>query len=76
MPADRAATVWWATFVPSKSPIPEFGQDGYHVAWVDTEAGREQILVDGARPEPGARGRIVVRRLGESSVEMFVEHPA
>ncbi|MCV7060655.1 hypothetical protein H7I76_09215, partial [Mycolicibacterium vaccae] len=35
-----------------KSPYPDHGQDGYSVAWVDTDAGRFQVLVDGARPAP------------------------
>lgn len=71
-----AATVWSSTFVPSKSPYPEFGQDGYSVAWVDTDAGRFQVLVDGARPEPGAIGRLVTQTLGDDAVEMFMADPA
>ncbi|HZN81290.1 MAG TPA: hypothetical protein VFC01_16615 [Mycobacterium sp.] len=69
------ATVWSSTFVPSKSPFPEFGQDGYAVAWVDTEDGRFQVLVDGARPVPGTVGRLVSATLGEDAIEMFVADP-
>jgi hypothetical protein len=76
MPAERAATVWAATFVPSRSPIAEFGQDGYSVAWVDSAEGRQQVLVDGARPAPGTRGRIVESKLGDETLEMFVADPA
>lgn len=70
------ATVWSSTFVPSKSPYPEFGQDGYSVAWVDTEAGRLQVLVDGQRPAPGTTGRLVHTTLGEDAIEMFVADPS
>jgi hypothetical protein len=68
--------VWAATYVPSKSPIPGFGQEGYSVAWVDTADGREQVLVAGARPEPGASGRIVMTPLGDANVALFVADPA
>ncbi|AKK29489.1 hypothetical protein [Mycobacterium sp. EPa45] len=71
-PPDRPATVWSSTFVPSKSPLAGFGTDGYSVAWVDTPAGRLQVLVDGDRPEPGTEGNIVNRRLDDEQVEMFV----
>lgn len=66
-----SATVWSATFVPSPSPYPDFGQDGYSVAWVDTDSGRLQVLVDGARPAPGTTGRLVQLPLGEASVDCF-----
>lgn len=70
-PPDRAATVWSSTFIPSKSPFPEYGPEGFSVAWVDTADGRLQVLVDGARPAPGTAGRLVTRTLGEQPVEMF-----
>lgn len=75
MRSERTATVWAATFVPSKSPIPEFGQEGYSVAWVDTADGREQVLVAGTRPAPGVTGRIVMTPLGEANVPLFVADP-
>ncbi len=68
--------MWSSTFVPSKSPYPEFGQDGYSVAWVDTDAGRFQVLVKGAQPVPGTIGRLVTQTLGDDAVEMFVADPA
>ena len=71
-PPDRPATVWASTFVPSKSPLAGFGPDGYSVAWVDTPSGRFQVLVDGDRPAPGTEGNIVIRRLDDEHVEMFV----
>jgi hypothetical protein len=46
------------------------------VAWVDTEDGRFQVLVDGARPVPGTVGRLVSATLGEDAIEMFVADPA
>jgi hypothetical protein len=70
---ETAARVWSSTFVPSKSPYPDYGQDGYSVAWVDTATGRIQVLVDGPRPAPGAAGRIVTKSMGDDAVEMFVE---
>ncbi len=70
------ATVWSSTFVPSKSPIPEYGQEGYSVAWVDTTAGRCQILVVGTAPSPGAQGQIEELTMGEETIEVFVEDPA
>jgi hypothetical protein len=73
---EAPASVWSSTFVPSKSPYPEYGQQGYSVAWVDTAAGRLQVLVDGPRPAPGAIGRIVTKSLGDDTVEMFVADPA
>ncbi len=73
MSTPNRARVWSSTFVPSKSPFPEYGQDGYSVAWVDTTTGRIQVLVDGPRPAPGAAGRIVSKSLGDDAVEMFVE---
>jgi hypothetical protein len=76
MPSEGTATVWAATFVPSKSPITGFGQEGYSVAWVDTPNGREQVLVSGSRPAPGAKGRIIVMSLGEEQVPVFVTDPA
>jgi hypothetical protein len=72
MSSERPATVFAATFVPSKSPIPEFGQEGYSVAWVDTAEGREQVLVSGTRPAPGSTGRVVMTVLGDSDVALFV----
>ena len=74
--SDRPATVWSSTFIPSKSPYPEFGQDGYSVAWVDTADGRLQVLVDGARPVPGTTGRLVRATLGADDVEMFTADPS
>ncbi len=71
-PPERPATVWSSTFVPSKSPLAGFGTEGYSVAWVDTPTGRFQVLVDGVRPEPGTEGTIVVRKLDDQPVEMFV----
>jgi hypothetical protein len=70
------ATVWSSTFVPAKSPHPEFGQDGYSVAWVDTGAGRLQVLVDGARPDPGTAGVLVTTTLGDEAVQVFVADPS
>ena len=75
-PPDSTASVWSATFVPSKSPFPEYGREGYSVAWVDTATGRIQVLVDGPRPAPGVRGTIVARSLGDDTVQMFVSDPA
>jgi len=75
-PADLAATVWASTFVPSKSPIPGYGQDGYSVAWVDTPDGRLQVLVSGPRPAPGTVGRIVEQTLGETKILLFDADPA
>ncbi|TRW76758.1 hypothetical protein FK535_27485 [Mycolicibacterium sp. 018/SC-01/001] len=66
-----SATVWSATFVPSPSPYPDFGQNGYSVAWIDTDRGRLQVLVDGARPSPGTSGRLIEMRLGEESIDVF-----
>jgi hypothetical protein len=76
MPSEQIATVWAATFVPSKSPIPGFGQEGYSVAWVDTSDGREQVLVSGPRPAKGTTGRVIVTSLGEDQVALFVADPA
>lgn len=70
--SEHSATVWSSTFVPSKSPYPEFGSDGYSVAWVDTEDGRLQVLVEGDRPAPGTQGRLVATALGDDEVQMFV----
>ena len=74
--SEKRATVWSSTFVPSKSPYPEFGQDGYSVAWVDTSEGRFQVLVHGARPVPGTVGRLVAATLGGDAIEMFVADPS
>ena len=68
---DRPARVWSSTFIPSKSPYPQYGADGYSVAWVDTNEGRLQVLVDGARPMPGTRGRLVAHPLDNEAVDMF-----
>lgn len=68
--------MWASTFVPSRSPIPGFGQEGYCVAWVDTRDGRVQLLVAGPRPGPGVVGRIVERKLGEADVLLFEADPA
>lgn len=73
---ESSATVWSSTFVPAKSPYPEFGQDGYSVAWVDTAAGRLQVLVEGDRPTPGTTGRLTRAVLGADDVEMFVADPS
>ncbi len=71
MSADRPATVWASTFVPGKSPIPGYGEDGYSVAWVDTPDGRLQVLVSGPRPAPGTVGRVVEETLGDDTVILF-----
>ena len=71
MSADRPATVWASTFVPGKSPIPGYGQDGYSVAWVDTSDGRLQVLVSGPRPAPGTVGRVVDKTLGDDTIIVF-----
>lgn len=71
MSADRPATVWASTFVPGKSPIPGYGQDGYSVAWVDTSDGRLQVLVSGPRPVPGTVGLIVEKTLGDDTIILF-----
>lgn len=76
MPADRPATVWASTFVPSKSPLADFGQDGYSVAWIDTVDGRRQVLVSGPRPGPGTTGHLIESTLGDADVELFVADPA
>ena len=76
MSPERTATVWAATFVPSKSPIPGYGQEGYSVAWVDTVDGREQVLVAGPRPSPGVTGRLVMTSMGEMKVAVFEAKPA
>lgn len=73
---EGTATVWSSTFVPSKSPYPEFGQDGYSVAWVDCDGGRFQVLVRGPRPAPGIQGSIVAAPLGDEEVDMFVADPS
>ncbi|OBI67222.1 hypothetical protein [Mycobacterium sp. E796] len=71
MSADRPATVWASTFVPGKSPIPGYGQDGYSVAWVDTSDGRLQVLVSGRRPAPGTVGRIVEKTWEDNIIVLF-----
>jgi hypothetical protein len=71
-PHDRPATVWSSTFIPSKSPLPDFGAEGYSVAWVDSSTERLQVVVDGARPTPGTAGQLVVRTFDDETVEMFV----
>lgn len=76
MPIEGPATVWSSTFVPSKSPIPDYGQQGYSVAWVDTAKGRCQILVAGAAPAPGAQGHIEELTIGDTTIELFVEDRA
>lgn len=70
-PDSHPATVWAATFVPSTSPIPGYGMDGYSVAWVDTSDGRLQVLVSGPRPAPGTVGRVVERELEETKTLLF-----
>ncbi|ORA18859.1 hypothetical protein BST16_01570 [Mycobacterium asiaticum DSM 44297] len=74
--ADSPATVWAATFVPAKSPIAGYGQDGYSVAWVDTPNGRLQVLVCGPRPEPGTVGRLRRHTFGDTEVDLFEAGPA
>ena len=69
---DQPATVWAATFVPSRSPYEGFGADGYSVAWVDAVDGRVQVLVEGSAPAPGTSGRLVTRILGEDDRTLFV----
>lgn len=76
MPGDLTAMVWASTFVPAKSPIPGYGQDGYSVAWVDTPDGRLQVLVLGPRPEPGTVGRVVEKTLGDTATVLFEGDPA
>jgi hypothetical protein len=71
-PPDRPATVWSSTFIPSKSPLPGFGAEGYSVAWVDSGTERLQVVVDGARPSPGMTGRLVNRTFDDQTVEMFM----
>jgi hypothetical protein len=75
MPGDPTATVWASTFVPTKSPIPGYGQDGYSVAWVDTPDGRLQVLVLGPKPEPGTVGRVVEKTLGDTATVLFEGDP-
>jgi hypothetical protein len=71
---ERRATVWAATWVPSRSPIDGFGADGYAVAWIDLDEGeRIQVLVDGPAPAPGAAGTVESRAFGDASVQVFVE---
>ncbi len=74
--AEATATVWSSTFVPSKSPYPEFGQDGYSVAWVDSEHTRLQVIVEGPRPAPGTTGRLVEKSVGDATVSVFVAEPS
>lgn len=74
-PDSRPATVWAATFVPSKSPIHGYGMDGYSVAWVDTDDGRLQVLVSGPRPTPGTVGRLVEWELGDTRTLLFEADP-
>ena len=76
MSADRPATVWASTFVPAKSPIPGYGQEGYSVAWVDTPDGRLQVLVSGPRPVPGTVGRVVERTFEETKIILFEDESA
>ena len=70
-PSERTATVWASTFVPTKAPFQDWGTERYSVEWVDTAEGRRQVLVEGSRPAPGAVGRLILRSLGEDTVEMF-----
>lgn len=74
-PDSHPATVWAATFVPSKSPIPGYGGNGYSVAWVDTRNGRLQVLVSGPRPTPGAVGRVLERELNGTKTLLFEADP-
>lgn len=80
MPADKSTdatvTVWASTFVPSKSPISGYGEEGYSVAWVDTPDGRLQVLVSGPRPAPGTVGRVVEKAFGETKTALFEADPA
>lgn len=75
MSADRSATVWSSTFVPSKSPLPGYGEDGYSVAWVDAAEGRLQVLVSGPRPAPGTVGRVVEKTLEDNIIVLFEAQP-
>lgn len=72
MSAERWATVWTSTHIPSASPIDGFGADGYAVAWVDTAHERLQVLASGAAPEPGTHGRIVTTPVGDLDLDLFV----
>jgi len=74
-PDSHPATVWAATFVPSKSPIPGYGVDGYSVAWVDTGNGRLQVLVSGPRPTPGTVGRVLELQLNGTKTLFFEADP-
>ncbi|CAM2796570.1 hypothetical protein [Mycobacterium intermedium] len=80
MPVDVSdgltATVWSASFVPAKSPIPGYGENGYSVAWVDTDGERLQVLVSGPRPAPGTTGRLIRTSLSDETVLLFHENPA
>jgi hypothetical protein len=71
VPVDSSATVWASTFVPSKSPIPGYGEEGYSVAWIDTPDGRLQVLVSGPRPAPGTVGRIIEKTFGGTKTTLF-----
>lgn len=75
MPGDLTATVWASTFVPTKSPIAGYGQEGYSVAWVDTPDGRLQVLVWGTRPDPGTVGRVVEKTFAETTIVVFEGDP-
>jgi hypothetical protein len=70
--SDRAATVWASTYVPSKSPFPDYGQDGYSVAWVDVSGERLQVLVDGPKPLPGTVGHLIELQLDGQPADLFV----
>lgn len=74
MDDERTGTVWSATWVPSASPYPGYGDEGYAVCWVDLDGGdRVQVLAVGPRPEPGATGQMSTLTLDEISLEVFEE---
>ena len=69
---DGRGAVVAATRVDASFGIEGFGAGGYSAVWVDLEAGpRVQALVDGAAPEPGARGSVEELELSGTRVPVF-----